>query len=290
MALIQKRIFDSVVGHKETIKKLLMMVAAGRMPNSLLFVGPNAQGKKSVAIGLVQALLCENSKTACGQCASCQRVFSRQSEGLIIVEPEKGVIKIEVARGIVQQLSLSSWSKAQIVVIDDAQLLNPSAANALLKSIEEPPKNTHFILLSPSQESVLKTLRSRSQIVRFAGLNRHELEALGRLELDVEAEKSAQYIFECLASGREAEAIEMTKQTVDSREKAQHMTQLWLEVLRNKWIEQGAISPAHLSRLSLEVLTADRDLRANCDVQLTLENFLRQSGLLLAQSKVSPCI
>ncbi|MCB0350517.1 MAG: hypothetical protein KDD38_05000 [Bdellovibrionales bacterium] len=287
MALASKRIFDSVVGHKLAIKKLLMMVAAGRMPNCLLFVGPAHQGKKNVALGLAQALLCETSNEACGQCSSCVRVAAQQSEGVILVEPEKNQIKIDAARNVVQQISLAKWGKARVVIIDDAHLLNPQAANALLKSIEEPPPNTHFVLISASQENILKTLRSRSQIMRFAGLTKQELIKLGRVELDPETEKSASYILECLMSGRENEAIDMVRQTVDSREKGQTMARLWLEEIRNMWLSPNPISRAHLARLSLETLTMDRDLKSNCDLQLTLENYLRQSALLLTQTKVS---
>ncbi|MEQ1665564.1 MAG: hypothetical protein ABL927_09340, partial [Bdellovibrionales bacterium] len=164
-----KNIRSEIVGHDSTIDKLKNMIRAGRMPGCMLFVGAPEQGKKMVATYLAQILLCEQktieqniseqkniaaiSTDACGVCSSCLRVAKNQSEGLMILAPEKGVIKIEAAMAVVRQLSLSAWGRARVVIIDDAHLLNPQAANALLKSIEEPPPHTYFVLISSSQES-----------------------------------------------------------------------------------------------------------------------------------------
>lgn len=288
-----KRIWNKVIGHKGPMQKLLLMIEAGRMPNSLLFVGSSGHGKKLVAFGLAQALLCEKAKDACGVCSSCLRVYARQSEGVIFLEPEKEQIKIDAARAVVDQLALSTWGKARIVIIDEAHLLNPQAANALLKSIEEPPKNTHFILLSPSQESILKTLRSRSQIMRFAELSRAELSLLDQPSEDPEMRDAAFAIWRKFLSGADAEAIEMTREKMDSRERAQQATRLWLDSVRDLWFARKNLGPlihdefatgapllteSDFSYLGEALLRLRRDLSGNCDVQLALENFLRQAG------------
>ena len=190
------RILDQVIGHKSTINKLLHLIESGRLPSSWLFVGARAQGKKLIALGIAQAFLCEKSRLACGECPSCRRVYARQSECLILIEPEKGQIKIEIARQIVSELSLSTLGRGRFVIIDDAEKLGPQAANALLKSIEEPPPKTHFILLVPSQDSILRTLRSRSQVVRFGTLTNRELEQLGRENVDSETRAIALQLLE----------------------------------------------------------------------------------------------
>jgi DNA polymerase III subunit delta' len=299
---LKKRIFDKIVGHKATIQKMLKLIELGRVPNCMLFVGPHGQGKKLVALGVAQALNCEKSsgktKEACGECPSCLRMYAQQSEGLILLEPEKGQIKIEQARDVIQQLSLSVWGRSRVVIINDAHLLNPQAANALLKSIEEPPPNTYFILLSTSQENVLKTLRSRSQVVRFHSLSRAERAKIGgeiaSEVADEELVESAQQILTEVFWGNEQNAIDLSREKIDSKEKSHQVTQLWLEMVRDLWFAKtdsaealhkpfisavknlSAVEESQLSVLSEGILLAQRDLLANCDAQLTLENLIRQ--------------
>jgi DNA polymerase-3 subunit delta' len=296
MALIAGRLLDQVLGHQGTIQKLLSLIATQRVPHSLLFAGPASQGKRLIALGFAQALLCERSPVACGQCPSCARVAAQQSEGLLVIQPEKGQIKIEAARAAVNQLALSSWNRARVVLIDDAHLLNPQAANALLKSIEEPPPNTYFILITPSQESVLKTIRSRSQVVRFRQLQRDELAQLDRAPVDPETRASALLIWQSLMSGRSLEAVDQARERLDSRERAQQVSQFWLEFVRDQWFQKKGLAPLthgdlagdlqpfsqledhHLSKLSESILNLERDLATNSEMQLSVESFLRTTG------------
>lgn len=269
------RIFDNVIGHEVTVQKLLAMLAANRMPNSLLFVGPSGQGKRLVALGLAQALLCEQSRQACGRCPSCYRVTAQQSEGLILLAPERGQIKIDSAREVVRQLSLANWGRARVVIIDDAHLLNPQAANALLKSIEEPPANTHFVLLTHSQESVLSTLRSRSQVVRFRGLSRDELAKIGQDSEDPETQKLATEGWNLLLQAEEPRVVEFIRENVESRESALHILRIWHGLARDRWLQDGD-HRAWLSQASQKIMATEKDIAGNCDVQLALENFVYQ--------------
>lgn len=169
------RLLDGVRGHKQTISRLLKAADQDRLASSFLFVGPDGVGRKRVARALAQAWACEKSNEACGFCSSCLRVASHQSEAVLEIEPDKNQIKIEQAKSILDFLSLQSLTKSRMVIIDSAHLMNPQAANALLKSIEEPPPNTYFILIAPSTSHVLPTIRSRSQIVHFQSLTENDL-------------------------------------------------------------------------------------------------------------------
>jgi hypothetical protein len=97
------------------------------------------------------------------------------SESIMLVEPDGASIKIEQARDILQFISLRRIGRARVVIIDQAHLLNPQAANSLLKSLEEPPDGTYFFLVTSVPASILATIRSRSQQVRFGPLSADEL-------------------------------------------------------------------------------------------------------------------
>jgi DNA polymerase-3 subunit delta' len=164
------RLLDQVFGHKEVIAKLIGTFASDRPGQTFLFVGPHGIGKKKVALGLAQALLCETSRTACGTCPSCLRVAANAHESLKVIEPEGPQIKIDESRQVIEFLNLQSLTKRRVVVIDQAQTLNLQAANSLLKTLEEPPEETYFFLIAPSIAGVLATIRSRSRIVSFKPL------------------------------------------------------------------------------------------------------------------------
>lgn len=169
------RLLNHVVGHADLIDRLLQARARGHLPSTFLFVGPPGVGRRKVALGLAQALLCERSPKACGECGPCLRVEKGQSESVLVIEPEKSQIKIERAREILDFFSLKTISRARVVVLDKAESLNPQAANTLLKILEEPPENSYFFMIAPSARHVLPTLRSRSQVVRFGSLTEQEL-------------------------------------------------------------------------------------------------------------------
>jgi DNA polymerase III subunit delta' len=295
---MSQRIFDSITGHKLTIKRLLHMLESGRLPNSLLFVGPQGQGKKKVALGLAQALLCDRSRSACGECPSCIGVYKMQSPGLIVLTSEGGPIKIEAARQVIEQLSLATWGRGRVVLIDEAEKLNPQAANSLLKSIEEPPERTHFILTAASQESVLKTIYSRSQVIRFRNLNREELaEITGQSVSDPELVDSTWQVFGQI--WRESDTSVVTQSArvlLTDRERALQVLELWREFTRDIWLSKNlkkvefihsakkseyqdhqVTSEARLADFAELLQAAENDLLGNCDMQLTVENLILET-------------
>jgi DNA polymerase-3 subunit delta' len=177
------RLLSRLVGHQATMTSLLEASARQKLAATLLFAGPSGIGKKLAAMALAQTLVCEKNLTeACGECGACLRLEKNQSESVLIVEPEGVAIKVEQAHSILQFLQLRKIGRARVVIIDQAHLLNPQAGNALLKSLEEPPQGTHFILISSNPAAMLSTIRSRAQLVRFKPLSDDELrQVLGRV-------------------------------------------------------------------------------------------------------------
>ena len=182
----------NVIGHDQVMTRLLIAGRLHRLAPTLLFSGLAGIGKKLCAEALAQALICERAETpssddlevksemkrACGECGPCLRVAIGQSESILNIAPDGASIKIEQVRSILEFCSLQKLGRAQVVIIDQAHLLNLQAANALLKSLEEPPEGTYFILVSANSAALLPTIRSRAQLIRFKPLSTSELKAV----------------------------------------------------------------------------------------------------------------
>lgn len=202
--------FASVLGH-ERVKTLLARAVAGRrVPPALLFAGPEGVGKRTLALAVARALLCSAPQDGpCDRCAPCTRVLRalealpdlrgravREEDpllfnhylhpDLILVEPSPNSIKIEQVRALVREIASRPFEGgSRAIVVDDAHLMTEQGMNTLLKSLEEPPAGTHFFLVTASPEALLRTIRSRCQLLRLgrlpeAVLEAHLRDALGR--------------------------------------------------------------------------------------------------------------
>lgn len=169
------RLRDRLIAHGPAVDDLLATLQDETVSATLLFAGPSGVGKKLAALCVAQSLMCEKSREACGHCPSCIRVEAGTHEGVRLVAPEGTQIKADQARDIVEYLQLQSWGRGRIIIIEDAHLLNPQAANSLLKVLEEPPAGTVFVMLAPSPSALLPTLRSRSRAMLFRPLTEDEM-------------------------------------------------------------------------------------------------------------------
>jgi DNA polymerase III subunit delta' len=173
------RLIEQIVGHKTEIEKLDHLIETQRWPHAMLFVGPSGIGKKMIAFAFAQKLVCEQPLKPCGVCGPCLRIEKKQSESLVIIEPDpavaKEVIKVDAIRGLLDSLSFASLGTARVVIIDRAHKMNEQAANALLKTLEEPFENVYFILIGDDREQFLPTIKSRTQAIRYNVLTLDEL-------------------------------------------------------------------------------------------------------------------
>jgi DNA polymerase III subunit delta' len=183
--------FDAVLGQEPAVKTLERALASGKVHHAYRFEGPVGVGKNLAALALARALLCEQpTPLACETCSSCKRAATFSEEppqlpahpDLLIVErglyrnvlqaSETSGISIEQVRRIV--LSRVGFAphegKAVVCIVRAAEELTISAANALLKTLEEPPARTFFVLLTSKPSRLLDTIRSRTLPVRFGPL------------------------------------------------------------------------------------------------------------------------
>ena len=175
--------FADVLGHERIRDLLGRALASGRLPPALLFVGPRGVGKRTLALAVARALLCPDGPAqgdACGKCPACHRSGKALHPDLFLAEPEGATLtlKIERVRDLVREIDARPFeASARAIVIDDAHTMTEQAQNALLKSLEEPPPTSHVILVTPSPQTLLPTIRSRCQTLRLGPLPAALLEA-----------------------------------------------------------------------------------------------------------------
>jgi DNA polymerase III subunit delta' len=167
--------FSRVVGHSRPLSLLVGSIDRGSLPPSLLFAGPDGVGKRLVARAVAEALNCLTpvGSDACGSCAACRRIGrGTHPDVLVIAPPDAGATKIDVVRPAIAATAYRPFEgRCRVVMIDDAELLTDDAQNALLKSLEEPPQGSVFILVTSKPETLLSTIRSRCSQLRFGRLS-----------------------------------------------------------------------------------------------------------------------
>lgn len=186
---------DSILGQDVAVQTLRQALASGTVHHAYRFEGPDGVGKERTALALASALFCEKKpNVGCGTCHHCDRIarFS-PTEPRVPLHPDvillgRGIypagtigrsraetseISVDQIRTLVlERLAYSPHeAKARVFIIRAAEELSISAANALLKTLEEPPKENHFILLTSASMRLLDTIRSRSLGVRFRPLD-----------------------------------------------------------------------------------------------------------------------
>ena len=169
--------FRALIGHRQTIDRLMGAIARGSLPPTLLFAGPQGIGKWLASMATAQAVNCLDADArqagdACGICRSCERITRGVHVDVLTVAPDdKASIKIDVIREVLARTSYRPYEgRRRVVLIRDADTLELSAQNALLKSLEEPPDATMFVLVTSVPGALLPTVRSRTMRVRFGPL------------------------------------------------------------------------------------------------------------------------
>ena len=166
--------WENLIGHAATADYLKKNIANEKFPHAVIFSGEEGIGKRLTAEICAASLLCENQKdgSPCGVCENCRLVAARSHPDFYVVEAEETKatrnIKIGQIREMQSEAALRPINSARrVIIIDGAELMNNAAANCLLKTIEEPPSQTIFILLTASRSTLLMTIRSRCMTVNF---------------------------------------------------------------------------------------------------------------------------
>jgi len=178
--------FSDISNQEKAVHRLTGFIQSGNIPHALLFSGMEGIGKKKTALVFAKALNCQTiarrQATArqpvepCGICRPCKKIAAGHHPDVIVVEPEQSRIKISAIRDLGHTLAVKPYEALQrVVVIDQAQAMNPQAGNSLLKLLEEPPAGTILILIAVNTYSLLPTVVSRCQQVSFKPIPDHAL-------------------------------------------------------------------------------------------------------------------
>jgi DNA polymerase-3 subunit delta' len=169
--------FREISGHSRLLELTAAAATRGTLPPSLIFAGPDGVGKRMAAIALAQTLNCSTlavsaagtNQDACGRCPSCTRIARGVHADVLLIEPgDTGTIKVDQVREAVERSAYRPFEgKRRVVIIDDADAMQAEAQNALLKTLEEPPAASMFVLVSSRPDMLLPTVRSRCQLLRF---------------------------------------------------------------------------------------------------------------------------
>ena len=190
--------FSRLIGNEGVKDTLRRLIATSRVPNSLVLAGDEGVGKRQFAIEIARSFLCNeaNGGEACGKCAICLRIdtfefparedrnkddFKKVFFGGHIdvgaVVHYKRTILVDAIRDLERHANFRPYeAKARFFMVDDADKMNDEASNALLKTLEEPPPTSHIFLVTSRPDSLLPTIRSRCQMIRFAPVETEKVE------------------------------------------------------------------------------------------------------------------
>lgn len=166
-----------LIGHKTARDKLSKFFESMPESDAFIFYGPSGVGKRTAGMVLAQSILCTNGSfmEPCEKCEDCLKFEKGTHTSLILVGKEDELhIKREEVLSALEEVRMKT-GKPRFIIIDNAERLNPSSANLLLKTLEEPPPKTFFILITAELHSLLPTIRSRCKSVYFAPLSDEEV-------------------------------------------------------------------------------------------------------------------
>lgn len=219
-------IFDGIFGQPRVREFFRASIASGRVSHAYLFTGPAGSNKTAAAYAFAQAILCKDH--GCRTCDDCRRIERRKHPDVHFYTPEgaQGYL-IEQIREIVSGVSLAPIrAKGKVYILDRVDLLGVSAANAFLKTLEEPVEGVTFILLGRTREAVLPTIVSRCQVVPFRHIPAREAAGILSQKTGVTPEQARIAIEAC--NGSITRAMTFAK----SAERAEFRARI-MEVLSN---------------------------------------------------------
>lgn len=252
-----------VTGQDRAVSLLRLSLEAGSVSHAYLFVASAHSGKMTLALDLAAALNCEGEEPPCGQCDSCQKVYLLKHADIQVIgigdddgsgeAKSRMEISIDQIRQVQHSANLPPFEgKYKVFIIDGAESLSMEAANALLKTLEEPEGSVVFILLTTDSGLLPETVVSRCQTVEFAPVPDGEVEAVLKQSRGVEPDKAR--MLAKLARGRLGWALSAVQDESILGQRAE-----WLDEIQEVIAADSERKFAYSSQLSSR-FSQDREL------------------------------
>jgi DNA polymerase-3 subunit delta' len=185
--------FETIIGQQLPVRILQTLLRSAVLPHAMLFTGVSGVGKRSAARIVAMALNCLERRLPtdepCGKCPSCRQIRNDKHPDIHLIEPQANLLRIDRVRALLSALAMKPFSaRHRVVIIAEAQCMNPEAANALLKMLEEPPAHTMLILTASNKSDLLPTIVSRCRHIRFNLLSPQDLATLLNQTPEMDAE------------------------------------------------------------------------------------------------------
>jgi DNA polymerase-3 subunit delta' len=210
--------FSRILGQEKAVRFLKGVLSRQRIPHGYLFLGMPGVGKTSTAIAMAQALNCLEPRDAegCGRCRSCRGIEDRSFCDLTFLEPDGQVIKIEQIRDLERVLAFKpQFGKYRVTVLREAEKMTLEAANAFLKTLEEPPPGNVLVLQASDLSQLMPTIISRCQKVRFQPVPVPLISSWLAEKKGVEQKKAM--LLAKLSEGSITRAVQMLEEEYESR-------------------------------------------------------------------------
>jgi len=265
---VATKIWSELAGQPEAVGQLASSVSNrdSGVHHAWLFTGPPGSGRSNLAVAFAAALTCEEK--GCGECKSCRMVLTGTHPDVTVLSTERIQISIEEVRQLVTNSYLgSSMSKYRILIIEDADRMTERTSNVLLKALEEPPKNTIWMLCAPSEADLLPTIRSR---VRRVALKVPSVAEVARLLVERDSVEPK------LAAAAAAEAqshIGMARRLATSTEARSRRRETLLAALNLRGVSSAmfvADQWAAIAKKDADALTLQRDNEERSQLLATL--------------------
>jgi DNA polymerase-3 subunit delta' len=208
--------FKDVIGNSGVKKILHRALKQKKLPNSVLFAGPEGIGKKQTALVIAKALNClKKASDACEECAHCKAINNGNFPDVMIIAPAKDMLKIDQMRLLKDTAYLKPMAgRKRVFIVCEAEKMNDEASNSLLKILEEPPPFSHIILVTSNPYRIIPTLKSRCQIFPFSPIPKEEIQK-ALVDKGVQPEKAR--ILSLLVDGNLEKALSLDWDEVRSQ-------------------------------------------------------------------------
>jgi len=195
-----------IIGHTWAVELLQRAIANNQLSHAYLFTGPEGVGKTTLGVTFAQALLCKEENAPCGQCPTCRRIAAGVHPDVWLVEPEGNLIRVEQIREVVREASRRPLEAThRVFILSHMERAHPAAANALLKTLEEPAAHVVLILTAPSEDVILPTLTSRCQVLHLRPVAEEVLEHALRERWQMDPKRA--HLLARLSGGRPGWAV-----------------------------------------------------------------------------------